>query len=156
MALSAEDLSHEDLGRGEYARQLVAISNPLTAVGLMKLAVFMRAKANTNTITALFVRTNDDAAVKTMGRNALHDAVLVGENADMTVKEVERFDINVASALNNVGKEENSTDIIIGLHRRSNIVDTFYGSMIEQLLRATDKMIKNQTFNHHFHIIGVL
>lgn len=141
MALSAEDLSHEDLGRGEYARQLVAISNPLTAVGLMKLAVFMRAKANTNTITALFVRTNDDDAVKTMGRNALHDAVLVGENADMTVKEVERFDINVASALNNVGKEENSTDIIIGLHRRSNIVDTFYGSMIEQLLRATDKMI---------------
>lgn len=141
MALSAEDLSHEDLGRGEFARQLVAISNPLTASGLMKLAIFIRAKENTSEITALFVRTNDDTAMKAMGRNALRDAVQVGENAEMAVKSVERFDINVASALNNVGKEENSTDIIIGLHRKSNIVDSFYGTMIEQLLRATHKMI---------------
>ncbi len=141
MALSAEDLSHEDLGRGEFARQLVAISNPLTASGLMKLAIFMRAKENTSEITTLFVRTNDDTAMKAMGRNALRDAVQVGENADMVVKSIERFDINVASALNNVGKEENSTDIIIGLHRKSNIVDSFYGTMIEQLLRATHKMI---------------
>lgn len=141
LALTAEDLSHEDLGRREYARQLVAISNPLTSTGLMKLAVFMRDKANTNPISVLFVRTNEDVAVKAMGRNAMREAVQVGENADMNIKEIERYDINVASALNNVGKEENSTDIIIGLHRKSNIVDTFYGSMIEQLLRATDKMI---------------
>ncbi|MDE5806506.1 MAG: cation:proton antiporter, partial [Muribaculaceae bacterium] len=141
MTLTAEDLSHEDMGRGEYARQLVAVSNPLTAVGLMKLAVFMRSPSNTSPITALFVRGSDDPGVKAMGRNALREAVSAGENAEMTIKEVERFDINVASALNNVGREENSTDIIIGLHRKSNIVDSFYGTMIEQLLRVTDKMI---------------
>ena len=101
----------------------------------------MGATENSSEITALFVLTNDDTAMKAMGRNALRDAVQVGENAEMAVKSVERFDINVASALNNVGKEENSTDIIIGLHRKSNIVDSFYGSMIEQLLRATHKMI---------------
>lgn len=141
LALTAEDLSHDELGRREYARQLVAVANPLTSAGLMKLAVFMRDKMNMNPISILFVRTNDDEAIKAMGRNAMRDAVLVGENAEMNIKEIERYDINVASALNNVGKEENSSDIIIGLHRRSNIVDTFYGSMIEQLLRATDKMI---------------
>lgn len=139
--LTAEDLSHDEIGKGEYAHQLVAISNPLTAVGLMKLAVFMRSPANKSAITALFVRSSDEPAVKAMGRNALREAVNAGENADMTVKEIERFDINVASALNNVGREENSTDIIIGMHRKGNIVDTFYGSMIEQLLRTSNKMI---------------
>lgn len=38
-------------------------------------------------------------------------------------------------------KEQDSTDIIIGLHRKSNVVDTFYGNMIEQLLSATDRMV---------------
>ena len=141
MAITSEDLSHEELGKKEYARQLVAISNPLTAAALMKMAIYMRATDNTHSITALFVRTNEDPTWKAEGRSALREAVQTGENADMRVKGVERFDINVAAALNNVGREENSTDIIIGLHRRSNIVDSFYGTMIEQLLRSTNKMI---------------
>lgn len=141
MALTAEDLTHEDLGRGEYGRQIVAVANPLTAHGLMRLALFMRSRSNPNPVTALFVRNNDDSSVVAMGRNALHDAVATAENAEIGVEEVERFDINVASALVNVGRERNSTEFIIGLHRKSNIVDTFYGSMIEQLLRSTNKMI---------------
>jgi len=141
IALTVEDLSMEDLGKGEYARQLVAVANPLTAVGLMKLAVFMRSPSNPHPITALFVRSNDDSAVASMGRNALHDAVAAGENAEIPIKEVERYDINVASGLNNVGKEQNASEIIIGLHRKSNIVDSFYGSMIEQLLGSTNKMV---------------
>ena len=141
IALTAEDLNIEDLGHGEYARQLVAVANPLTAVGLMKLAVFMRSPSNPYPVTALFVRSNDDTGIAAMGRNALKDAVSAAENAEIEVKEVERYDINVASGLNNLGKELNSTDIIIGLHRKSNIVDTFYGSMIDQLLNSTNKMV---------------
>ncbi|MDE6716827.1 MAG: cation:proton antiporter [Muribaculaceae bacterium] len=141
MAITAEDLSHEDMGRGEYARQVVAVSNPLTSAGLMKLALFMRAPANRSEICALFVRNSDDPGVKAMGRNAMREAVQTAENADIRVKEIERFDINVASALSNVGREVNNTEFIIGLHRKGNIVDTFYGSMVEQLLRSTNKMI---------------
>lgn len=160
IALSQEDLSHEDLGRKEYARQLVAVSNPLTSVGLMKLAIFMRAPENRHPISTLFVRTNDDPSAKAMGNHALREAIQTAENVDMPVKEIERFDINVAAALVNVGKEEKSTDIIIGLHRKSNIVDTFYGSMIEQLLRTTSKMVflsrcfmPVNTINHVFTVV---
>ncbi|MBD5329202.1 MAG: cation:proton antiporter [Bacteroides sp.] len=158
--LTAEDLSHDEMGRGEYARQLVAVSNPLTAVGLMKLAVFMRSPSNRSPIAALFVRNNDDPSVKAMGRNALREAVNAGESAELEIRQIERFDINVASALNNVGREENSTDIIIGLHRKSNIVDTFYGTMIEQLLHLSNKMILMSrcfipvnTINHLFLVV---
>lgn len=141
IALTTEDLSHEDLGRGEFARQLVAVANPLTASGLLKMAAFMRSPQNTHPLTVLFVRSNDDRNAVAMGRNALRDAVTAAENADLKVVPLERFDINVAAALSNVSKEQNATDIMIGLHRRSTIVDTFHGSMIDQLLSSTNRMI---------------
>ena len=49
--------------------------------------------------------------------------------------------INVTTALGNVAVEQEATEIVIGLHRRSNIVDTFYGSLVEQLLDTTNRMI---------------
>lgn len=139
--LTAEEISHDGLAPGEFARQLVAVANPVTSEGIMRLAMFMRDPANRIPVTALFVRSNDDSSVVQMGRNALRSAAGVAEAMDVEVKEVERYDLNVVSGLTNVGKEENSTEMVIGLHRKSNVVDTFYGAMIEQLLRSTDKMV---------------
>lgn len=126
---------------GEYARQLVAVANPVTAESLMKMAVFMRNRKNRYPITALFVRRNDDPAMVTMGRNALQAAVNAALAVDIEVKDVERYDLNIVAGVTNVVKETRSSDIIIGLHRKSNIVDTFHGQMVEQLINSTDKMI---------------
>lgn len=126
---------------GEYARQLVAVANPITADSLMKMAVFMRNRKNKFPITALFVRRNDDPALVTMGRNALRAAVGAAVAMDMEVRDLERYDLNIVAGVTNVVKETRASDIIIGLHRRSNIVDTFHGQMVEQLLKSTDKMI---------------
>ena len=126
---------------GEYARQVVAVANPVTSEGIMRLALFMRAPENKNHITALFVRSNDDSRIAQMGRNALQSAVSVADGMDVEIKTIERFDLNVVSGLTNVGHEERATELVIGLHRKSNVVDTFYGAMIEQLLKATNKMI---------------
>ena len=60
---------------------------------------------------------------------------------NMGVKEVERYDLNIVAGLTNTLKERNATELLIGLHRRSNVVDSFFGSMTEQLLRQTDKMV---------------
>lgn len=141
MRITAEELSHDELTPGEFARQIVAVANPVTSEGIMRLALFMRSPENRNHITALFVRSNDDSRVVQMGRNALHNAVSVADGMDVDIKTVERFDLNVVSGLTNVGHEERATEIVIGLHRKSNVVDTFYGNMIEQLLKSTNKMV---------------
>lgn len=139
--LTAEDLRHDELVPGEYGRQLIAVANPLTSEGLMRMAMFMRAPGNSHPATLLFVRSNDDPSVAEMGRNAMRKAENVAESMDVEVQKVERFDLNIVSGLTNVSREQNSTEILIGLHRKSNIVDTFYGSMIEQLIKGTNKMI---------------
>lgn len=128
-------------GSVRAARQLVAVANPITAEGIMKLAILMRHPSNRMPITALFVRNNDDAANRAVGLNALAEAAKAAASVDLKVNDVERYDINIVSGIINVAKEREANDIVIGLHRKSNIVDTFYGSLIEGLLGATNKMV---------------
>ncbi|MDE6577122.1 MAG: cation:proton antiporter [Muribaculaceae bacterium] len=133
--------SEEERVPGEYARQLVAVANPITAEGLMKMALLMRNRKNQNPVTALFVRNTDDVRSLEMGRNALRSAVSAAQAVDIEVDDIERYDINVVAGVVNEAKQAKASDIMIGLHRKSNLVDTFYGSMIEQLLKASNKMI---------------
>ena len=141
MQLTARELEHEDIGRTEFARQVVSVSNPVTAEGIMRMAVFMRSRLNRNPVTVLYVRSGQDARARAMGRNAVAAAVAAAEQMDVVVKSKERFDMNVATALRNFAEEKEATEIVIGLHRKSNIVDTFYGSLIEQLLASTNRMV---------------
>ena len=126
---------------GEYARQLVAVANPVTAEGLMKLALLMRNRRNQNPVTAIFVRNSDDTRTLNMGRSALKSAVTAAQAIDIEVKDIERYDVNVVAGINNEAKQNTASDIMIGMHRKANVVDTFYGTMIEQLLQATNKMV---------------
>ncbi|MDE6329230.1 MAG: cation:proton antiporter [Muribaculaceae bacterium] len=139
--LTASELDSEGPGKAGFARQIVAVSNPLTAEGIMRMAVFMRSPRNDEEMTALYVRNNDNRAMMRMGREALAAATGVAESMDVICREVERFDLNVVAGVSNVIHEHNASEVIIGLHRRSKIGDTFYGSMIESLMEATDKMI---------------
>ncbi|MDE5874215.1 MAG: cation:proton antiporter, partial [Muribaculaceae bacterium] len=126
---------------GEYARQLVAVANPITAEGLMRMALLMRNRNNQNPVTALFVRNTDDVRTLEMGRNAMRSAVAAAQAVDIEVNDIERYDVNVVAGLVNEAKQAKASDIMIGLHRKSNVVDTFYGTMIEQLLQTSNKMI---------------
>lgn len=141
IALSAAELDTETPLKAGFARQIVAVSNPLTAEGIMRMAVFMRNPLNDFPVTALFVRRNDDPAMLRDGRQSLQLARMAAESMDVECREVERFDLNVMAGVTNVMREHHATEVVIGLHRRSNIVDSFFGNMIEQLLRQTDRMI---------------
>lgn len=139
--LTDETLRKDELQERRNARQLVAIANPVTAEGLMKMTVLMRHPRNTLPVSAIFVRNNDDNNIAVMGRTALKTAREAVDEMDVKVDEIERFDLNIVSGLVNVAKERDCSDIIVGMHRKTNIVDTFYGQMIENLLAATNKMI---------------
>lgn len=128
-------------GERQNARQLIAVSNPVTAEEIMNLAILMRHPENHTEITTLFVRNTDDPSVVNSGRNALRLASETALALDIEVEDVERYDMNVVAGMVNVMKERGCTDLILGMHRKSNIVDTFYGPVIEQLLATSNKMV---------------
>lgn len=139
--ITSKSLEHEEIGDTEFARQIVAVSNPVTSEGLMRMALFMRNRRNRHPMTVLFVRTGDDKRSRAMGQVAMNGAVDAAEEMGVDVQTIERFDLNVASALSNVAVEQEATEIMIGLHRKSNIVDTFLGAIVEQLIGTTNRMI---------------
>lgn len=142
MEITEEELRKDsETQPGEFARQLVAVANPVTAENLMKLALLMRHRDNHNPVTALFVRNTDDSRRVHQGRESLETAVNVGQAVDIEVKDVERYDINIVAGVTNEAKQNSSTDIMIGLHRKSNIVDSFFGTMTEQLIDTSYRMI---------------
>ncbi len=138
---SAAELETEGVESTGFARQIVAVANPFTAEGLMRLAVFMRNVRNNDPVTTLFVRNNDEPRVVRMGREALRNASAAALGMDTRVTEIERYDLNIVAGMINVMKERRATDIIIGLHRKTTIIDTFYGHTIESLVKGTNKMI---------------
>lgn len=140
--LTAVEMEDADMSQTAcFARQIVAVSNPMTSEGIMRMAIFMRSPLNGESMTALYVRNNDNATVMRMGREALRSACGVAESMDVPCRELERFDLNVMSGVSSVIREHHATEVVIGLHRKSRIGDTFFGSMIEQLMQSTDKMI---------------
>ncbi len=141
MGLTQQDLEHEDVGHTEFARQVVSVSNPLTAEGLMRMAIFMRNRLNKQPMTLLYVRTGDDSKARAVGRTAIRGATEAAEEMDVEVRALERFDISVTAALRNVAVEQEATEIVIGFHRKANIVDSFFGSLVEQLLDSTHRMV---------------
>lgn len=139
--LTAAEMESAGVESPSFARQIVAVSNPLTAEGLMRLAVFMRSPKNTEPVTVLFVRNSDDSARLRAGRLSLHTAAQAAQEMGVTAVEEERFDLNVVSGLTNMIRQKHATDIVIGFHRKANIVDSFFGQMTDTLLRETLKMV---------------
>ena len=139
--LTTAEMEQAGVERPEFARQIVAVSNPITAEGLMRLAVFMRSPKNTEPVTALFVRNSDDPKTLRAGRYSLRTAAQAAQEMGVQAVEEERFDLNVVSGLTNMIHQTHATDIVLGFHRKANIVDTFFGQMTDTLLRETLKMV---------------
>lgn len=139
--LTAREMESTGVERPEFARQIVAVSNPITAEGLMRLAVFMRSPKNTDPVTVLFVRNSDDPRSLREGRFSLHTAAQAAQEMGVKAVEEERFDLNVVSGITNMIRQNHASDVVIGFHRKANIVDSFFGQMTDTLLKETLKMV---------------
>lgn len=120
---------------------LVAVANPMTAAAMVELAVLMRNEAGRHAFYALHVRNDNSASAKAMSKNALTEAAKAASAADINITQLERYDLNTATGLLNTIEERDITEIILGMHRRSTIVDSFFGNKLEQLLRSTNRMV---------------
>lgn len=139
--LTSDSLEKDVEGSRQNARQVVAVANPVTSEEIMNLAILMRHPDNREEMTTLFVRSSDDRRIVSVGREALRIATTAAMAVDIRVKEVERVDINIVQGMVSVMKERRSTDLILGMHRKASIVDSFYGNMMEQLVSANHQMI---------------
>lgn len=126
-------------------RTLITVSNPITAPSLVELAILMRGGRSAtpeSPLYALYVRGSDHSnQSRAMGVRSLDEAAKAAAAVDATLTPIERYDLNVVTGVLHTAMERDATEIIFGLHRRSTIADSFFGAKMEQLLKATNRML---------------
>ena len=122
---------------------LVAVSNPLTAGGLVELALMMRPERRNDrdTLFGLNVRNDNTPASKAMGRNVLDISVKAAAAMNNKLDTIERYDLNTVTGVVNAIEERDINVVYVGMHRRTAYIDSFFGAKIEQLLKLTNRMI---------------
>lgn len=124
---------------------LVPLANPLTIVPLVELAIMMRGQrreaATGPSLFALCVRNDNTPASRAHDTHALELAKRTAAALETDIDAFERFDLNTVTGIINVINERDIDELIMGMHRRSTVIDSFFGSKIEQLMTLTNKMI---------------
>ncbi|MDE6416568.1 MAG: cation:proton antiporter [Duncaniella sp.] len=146
MRLRIIEDSDDDSTRKEspVPRTLVTVANPLTAPGLVDLAILSRDPSLSGPETqlcALHVRTDNSSSSREIGRRTLELAEKAAAAVENTLTPIERVDNNFINGVVNTMAERDISEVFIGLHRRVGVIDTFMGDKIEQLLIATDRMV---------------
>lgn len=124
---------------------LIPIANPVTARSLVEMALLMgphktRLKTPTK-LFALHVRSDNSNSSKAIGRNSLDLAKIAAADRDVRIETIERFDMNITTGITNVMEERDITSVILGMHRKVTVIDSFFGSKVEQLLKSTNRMV---------------
>ena len=121
---------------------LIPVANPVTARELVDLALLMRDRGRANgKVYALHVRNDNSAASRSLGRVSLDTAEKAAASVDAGIEPIDRYDLNFVTGVVNTIEERDIDRVIIGLHRRTTIIDSFFGDKLPNLLRATNKML---------------
>lgn len=140
--VTQENLMEGSEGK-EQERILIPVANLETIEGLVGMALMMRHPKQKESLVALSV-INDNNTSETkelIGKRNLERTAMIAAAADASVKTVLRYDLNIAQGIIHTQKEYAVTDIVIGLHRKTNLMDSFFGTMTENLLKGTNRQI---------------
>lgn len=122
---------------------LIPIANPTTAFPLVELTMMMQPsdEEQRDSLFALHVRNDNSATSKAIGRNALDIAAQVANAANSSITPIERYDLNTVTGVLNVIEEREINTVVLGMHRKTTVIDSFFGSKVDGLLKATNKML---------------
>lgn len=140
---SSDDVIAGDVKeKSKGVNTLIPVANPDTAPELVTLALMMSdGNRLRNKLYALHVRNDNTTASRALGKNALEEAEHVASIMDVKLKGIERYDMNFVTGLLNTIEERDINEVVIGLHRRSSVIDSFFGDKLTKLLKATYRMI---------------
>lgn len=115
---------------------LIPINNIDTTEELINLGVTIKSKKNKDGLYALSIIDNStlDGQADKFAKKILTKASVAASATDNKVQELLRYDLNIVNGITSVVKEHKMTDLIIGLHVKKGISDTFLGNLTEGIL----------------------
>ena len=115
---------------------LLAMNHEETVEAMLSLSLLIKAESNTERLFALNVINEDkkESSIKN-AEKILSKAVQTGASADARVTPLTRYDNDVISGITNVLKEQNITDLLIGLQDEKGFSGTFMENLYNGYLK---------------------
>ena len=133
---SASDGADSDQESEE--RILIPVSNIRNTEELVNLGITIKSKKNKKGLYALNIIKNDNGSanknLEKLAEKILHKASVTAAATDNKLYELLRYDLNIENAISGVAKEHKITDLILGLHEKRDIPESFLGNLTEGVL----------------------
>jgi Kef-type K+ transport system membrane component KefB len=126
-----------DPGKSEMnERILIPVNNPENIEELVNLSTIIKSKKNKTGLYALNI-INDNGLDAEAGKKAekmLESAEISASATDNYLNRLLRYDHNIINGISSVIKENSITDLVMGLHQKKDITESFLGELTEGLL----------------------
>lgn len=131
-----ESADNGDADVMERERILITVSNEETVDDLVQLSASIKQKGKKSRLFALNVISTDDYddQADKDARKILEKAIIHASATDNRLSDLLRYDTDVVNAITNTIKEQKITYLIMGLHQKKQITESFLGNLTERLL----------------------
>ncbi len=134
---SSSEIDEAETSDKKDEKILIPLKNPELTDELINLAVTCKSKNNSGLLYALHVidNYNDENGSNSKGKKLLESAAKAAAATDNNLHQLLRYDTNIVNGITNVIKENNITDLILGINGEKTISNS--------ILNLTDGIISN-------------
>ena len=122
-------------------RIMIALRYPELVSPLVDLALMLRTPHSVAPIIALNVVLENEPSARQSGEEQLLQAVKRAAATNIRLQTYQRWSVNVASGISHTIKERDVSDLVLGLHQKARISDSFFGKLSTDLLASVDRQI---------------
>ncbi|MEN9443986.1 MAG: hypothetical protein RIS47_876, partial [Bacteroidota bacterium] len=84
---------------------------------------------------------NENTETINNANKLINSSIKYAASADIRLKSLLRYDLNIASGIINTIKERHIQHFFIGIHEKASILDSFFGNLTSDLLKKSDSSI---------------
>lgn len=140
LALLEENVSPDE--NGQTGKILIALAYPDTVTELVDFGLMLKPKQSAIPVYALNIISDESEESKTrsIAKKMMDKAVRHSAAREQTIIPITRFDVSISNGIIYTLKEQNITDLIIGLHHEAN-QNNFLGETTEKILKHTSETV---------------
>lgn len=131
----------EPIEKHEEDRIVLAVNAPEHVEPLVNLALTIRQPRSPQPLAAINIVTDDNPKAQYQGKESLEMATKLSAAADIRMQTHLRWSVNVVSGLSHAMKELDASDLLIGLHRKTRLMESFFGSIGSDLIATIGKQL---------------
>ena len=122
---------------------MVALNNPETVEALIDTAIMMRSSKSKKEMIALQVCLDNDQVEQQLkqGKLNLERAAKTAAAADVQLSTYNRVGVNVVGSIIHTMKEFEASELLLGLHHKRRMGDSYLGSVATDLLVRTNRQV---------------